>query len=499
MNKRIKKVIAMALVTSAFLSVVPSKYLNVLSTKVYAATTITSGDVDIDADEVLDLYDSSSCKSSDKLDSSDTLSEGTSYYTKTSKTRVKITLNGQDDDKVRIYKGSKAYTNGRNITVDEGDTTTLEIRVYNDDYDNYTSSEQKDSDNYDRYIIKVKNTSSSDDDDDDEDTNEDTAYLYNIILDYGEINFSKKTKSYDIDVPTSIDEIRIKAKPEEDDYDVTIDGTAVDEEDKWAETVSLDKGKNVIEIQVEDDDDNERTYTLNIYRGTSSSTTNTSSNSIIGEIDNKQDSIYLDDLILDDGDTKLNFNRKITSYAIDYKESYDYILIKSEPEDRDNIVRINGNRVEADNYVSKVYLEKGKNVLKIQVDNENDYDTDDDDYKKRIYTLTIYRGTSEGSVSASNKLSSNSTNTNVTIKVSQWVKVNGMWQYNDALGNPLKNMWFLDKNTGFWYYLDANGYMKTGWFQDTDGRWYYLYPSGAMAYNTMIGVYKLGANGAWIK
>lgn len=496
MNKRIKKVIAMMLITNTFLSVVPSKYLNVFSTKVYAATTITAGDIDIDADEMLDLYDSSSCKSSDKLDSSDTIAEGTSYYTKTSETRVGITLNGQDDDKVRIYKGSKAYTNGRNITIESGSTTTFEIRVYNDDYDSYSSSEQKDSDNYERYVIKVKNTSSSDDDDDDEDTNEDSAYLYNIILDYGEINFSKKTKAYDINVPTSINEIRIKAKPEEDDYDVTIDGTSVDEEDKWAETVTLDKGKNVIEIQVEDDDDNERTYTLNIYRGTSSGTTNTSSNGMIGEIDNKQDSIYLDDLILDDGDTKLNFNRKITSYAIDYKESYEYILIKSEPEDSDSIVRINGNRVETDNYVSKVYLEKGKNVLKIQVDNGDDYDTDDDDYEKRIYTLTIYRGTSEGSVSASNN---SNTNTNVTIKASQWVNVNGMWQYNDALGNPLKNMWFLDKNTGFWYYLDANGYMKTGWFQDRDGKWYYLYPSGAMAYSTMIGGYKLGANGAWVK
>lgn len=501
MNKRIKKVIAMTLITSAFLSVIPSKYVNVFSTKVYAATSVTAGDIDIDADEILDLYDSSSCKSSDKLDSSDTIAEGTSYYTKTSETRVKIKLNGQDDDKVRIYKGSKAYSNGRTITIDEGDTTTLEIRVYNDDYDSYTSSEQKDSDNYDKYVIKVKNTSSSssDDDDDDEDTTEDSAYLYDIVLDYGEINFSKKTKSYDINVPTAIDEIRIKAKPEEDDYDVTIDGTTVDEEDKWAETVSLDKGKNVIEIQVEDDDDNERTYTLNIYRGTSSDATNMSSNSTIGQIDTKQDSIYLDDLILDDGDTKLNFNRKITSYAIDYKESYEYILIKSEPEDGDNIVRINDDRVESDNYVSKVELKKGKNVIKIQVDNSNDYDTDEDDYKKRIYTLTVYRGTSEGSVSSASNNSNNNSNANVTIKASQWVKVNDMWQYNDALGNPLKNMWFLDKSTGFWYYLDANGYMKTGWFQDRDGKWYYLYPSGAMAYNTMIGGYKLSSSGAWVK
>lgn len=493
MNKKIKKVIAMTLITSAFLSVIPSKYVNVFSTTVYAATSITAGDIDISSDEVLDLYSSSSCKSSEKISSSTTISKGTSYYTKTSKSRVKITLNGQDDDRVRIYKSSKAYSNGRSITIDSGTTTTLEIRVYNDDYDSYTSSEQKNSSNYDKYVIKVKNTSSSSGSSSSSSSSA-SVYLSNIILDYGEISFSKSTKSYDINVPTSIDEIRIKAKPEEDDYDVTIDGTSVDEDDKWAHTVSLNKGQNTIKIEVEDDDDNKRTYTLNIYRGTTASNTTTTSNgAAVGAIDNKQDSIYLDDLILDDGDTKLQFNKKITSYAIDYKESYEYILIKTEPEDSDDRVRINGNRVETSNYVTKFNLKKGKNEIKIQVDNSEDYDTDEDDYKKRVYTLTVYRGTSEGSVAAANNVNK------PVVKTNQWVNVNGMWQYNDALGNPLRGMWFLDKSTGFWYYLDASGNMKTGWFQDRDGKWYYLYPSGAMAYNTMIGGYKLGPSGAWVK
>ena len=499
MNKRIKRVIAMLTITSTFLSVAPSKYFNEFSVKAYAATTITAGDIDIDSDEVLDLYTGSTCKSSDKVASSTTLSEGTSYYTKASESRVKITLNGQDDDKVRIYKDSKAYSNGRSITIDEGDTTAFEIRVYNDDYDNYTTSEQKDSANYDRYTIKVKNTSSSSsDDDDDENDNTDSAYLDDIILDYGQINFSKKTMSYDVNVPTDIDEMRIKAKPEDYDYDVTIDGDSVDEDGRWATNVTLDKGENVIKIEVEDDDDNKKTYTLHIYRGTTAS--DASSNGTAGQIDDTQDSIYLDDLLLDDGDTKLNFNRKITSYAIDYKESYDYILIKSQPENSDNIVRINDEKVETDNYVSKYNLKKGKNVIKIQVDNSNDYETDEDGYNKRIYTLTIYRGTSEGTAVSSTSANAGNNNANATNKVvSQWVNNNGKWQYNDVLGNSLKNMWFLDKNVGYWYYLDANGDMKTGWFQDSNGKWYYLSPSGAMAYNTSVGGYKLGLDGAWIK
>lgn len=494
MNKKIKKVIAMLTIASTFLSVAPSKYLNEFSIKAYAATTITAGDIDIESDENLDLYDSSSCKSSDKISSSSTLSESTSYYTKTSKSRVKITLSGQDDNKVRLYKGSKVYQNGRNVTVDDGSTTSIEVRIYTNDYDSYTTSEQKDSSNYDRYVIKVKNTSSSSNDDEEENDNSDSAYLYDIVLDYGQINFSKKTMSYDINVPLAIDEMRIKAKPDDDDYDVTINDDSVDEDDKWATTVSLNKGENIIKILVEDNDDNKKTYTLHIYRGAADDASSYGTN---GEVDNKQDSIYLDDLLLDDGDTKLNFNRKVTSYAIDYKEAYDYILIKAQPEDDNHIVRINDDRVETDNYVVKYELKKGKNVIKIQVDNSKDYDTDEDGYEKRIYTLTVYRGTSEGT--AVKTTNTSNVDVNKAPKVNQWVNNNGKWQYIDISGNALKNMWFFDKNYGGWYYLDEMGNMKTGWIQDGTGKWYYLYPNGAMAYNTSVDGYKLGSNGAWIK
>ena len=97
--------------------------------------------------------------------------------------------------------------------------------------------------------------------------------------------------------------------------------------------------------------------------------------------------------------------------------------------------------------------------------------------------------------------------------------MNGKWQYNDALGNPIKNTWFFDKNlgknyylqfdgsmatgwlfnNGKWYYLGTNGAMNTGWIID-GGKYYYLDPaSGVMASNTKIGLYKLGSDGAWIK
>lgn len=48
---------------------------------------------------------------------------------------------------------------------------------------------------------------------------------------------------------------------------------------------------------------------------------------------------------------------------------------------------------------------------------------------------------------------------------------------------------------GTWYYMDPDGVMQTGWIND--GRnWYYLNSGGDMAYNTYVGGYYLGWNGA---
>ena len=49
-----------------------------------------------------------------------------------------------------------------------------------------------------------------------------------------------------------------------------------------------------------------------------------------------------------------------------------------------------------------------------------------------------------------------------------------------------------------WYYMDQTGVMQTGWFKDTDGKWYFLYPNGAMAVNTVIDGRTIGADGVWV-
>lgn len=345
--------------------------------------------------------------------------------------------------------------------------------------------------------------------------------LKSIYLSEGTIDFSSSTYSYTVKVGSSVDELRITAKPKNEDSTVEIDGTTVDEEDKYRETVSLDKGKNTIKIKVTDEeDDKTKTYTLTVYRGTSGS----------------YDDVYLKDIYLNTG--KIDFDKDDNSYDVSVSSSVDKIEITAKPEDEDYTVKIDGHEVDDDdNYKRKVDLNEGKNAIKVEVE-------DEDNDEKKTYTLNITRGTV-------------ATTPTATIKANQWVYVNGQMQYNDDFGKPLKNTWFWDKNTskyyyldgngyktigwlynnsnwylldyngemlkgwqyknGAWYYLDESGVMKTGWIKDSSGSWYYLNSNGTMKTgwmvyngkyyhlssngsmdrNTTIDGYKLGSDGAW--
>jgi len=48
---------------------------------------------------------------------------------------------------------------------------------------------------------------------------------------------------------------------------------------------------------------------------------------------------------------------------------------------------------------------------------------------------------------------------------------------------------------GNWYYMNPDGVMQTGWVNDGD-KWYYLNSGGDMAYNTYVGNYYVGSDGA---
>lgn len=268
------------------------------------------------------------------------------------------------------------------------------------------------------------------------------------------------------------------------------------------------------DVEYEDNDDVTSEYTFKIkYTGTTSTSDNA----------DNYDDIYLKNLLVDG--TSVSLSKSKISYSYNVATDVDKVTIKAEPEDEDYTVTIGSDEVdESDKYKTTVALNKGENKIKIKIENE-------DDDEERIYTLTINRG------STTSTSTGNTTTNAPAVKANQWVQANGIWQYNDAVGSPLKNTWFYDKNTGknfylkedgsmttnwfnyngawyyfgtdgamttgwqlsggVWYYLNSEGRMQTGWIKDA-GKYYYLNSNGAMAYNTTIGGYKLGADGAWI-
>jgi hypothetical protein len=78
----------------------------------------------------------------------------------------------------------------------------------------------------------------------------------------------------------------------------------------------------------------------------------------------------------------------------------------------------------------------------------------------------------------------------------EWKQDNCGWWYSEGNSYAIG----LRDINGYTYFFDSYGYMKTGWVEDSYyGTWRYFYPSGAMAYNTVINGYELDQDGTWIK
>lgn len=111
--------------------------------------------------------------------------------------------------------------------------------------------------------------------------------------------------------------------------------------------------------------------------------------------------------------------------------------------------------------------------------------------------------TSEGTryyyvVATNRKGNSVAKSTSSTVEVNilpegNWVEKNGKKLFQLYDGSYVKNAWKdIDDQR---YAFDADGYMRSGWFKDTDNEWYYLNPDGTMAKDTQIDEYKIGADG----
>lgn len=83
----------------------------------------------------------------------------------------------------------------------------------------------------------------------------------------------------------------------------------------------------------------------------------------------------------------------------------------------------------------------------------------------------------------------------------------GQWRFTDGSGATYKGRWAAVENpyanaalgqSGYdWFRFDADGNMVTGWFQDSDGNWYYLNPNSDGTRGRMLTGWFQDVDGSW--
>ena len=201
------------------------------------------------------------------------------------------------------------------------------------------------------------------------------------------------------------------------------------------------------------------------------------------------DDIYLDNLMLYDESQSnnqmidFNFDKTQPISNLNIAGDISYIKIKAVPEQQSYKLRINDQEVDThgnSKYEKYISLDEGKNLIKIRI-------VESYEHKAREYYLNVTRGISTAITTTVND--NNTSLQNIQIKAQSG------WQYTKTDG-IIATGWTCIENQ--WYYFDLTGTMKTGWFQDTSGKWYYLKESGVMAKDTVIDGYKIGSDGVYI-
>ena len=252
------------------------------------------------------------------------------------------------------------------------------------------------------------------------------AYLQSIYLSDGSIDFSKDQTSYNVNVNDNVEEILVRATPEDDNYSVSINDYSVDKDKDYEQTVKLDKGNNTIKIDVESDDD-KKTYTLNVYRGNTTASTTSANQTTTSETSGIQDTTTTGNA------GKFNSWQRVNG-------KWQYIDGTGQP------------------LKSKWWFDKntGKN-----------YYLKDDGY---LATGWLNDNNNWYYLGESGEMQTG------------WICLDKNWYYLSKSG--VMQMGWLEDASGNWYYLDGSGAMKTGWIEDSDGKWYYLDSTGKMINDT---------------
>lgn len=248
MNKWIKRIITIALTISAFSIIEPTRYINLTNTTKANATVRGADLKSISLGRGSINFKASTTDYTLQLDSSiDQLKVGATPKESTSEVKI----NGREVSESDDYKTV--------INLDKGENTVT-IDVQN-------GSKKK------TYTITVIRGTIV----------EKQIYLNNISLSDGDINFDEKQTDYNVDVPNDVRDFSIRAVPEDNNYDVEINGVTAYEDSNYKRTVTLENGVNEVTIRIQDDDDHEKIYTLHISRGTTSTSTQSSSDTTKNE------------------------------------------------------------------------------------------------------------------------------------------------------------------------------------------------------------------------
>lgn len=277
------------------------------------------------------------------------------------------------------------------------------------------------------------------------DEQEEKPHLKSIYLSEGDnIRYSNNVHSYILDVDKDVNDIFIKARPEDQDDIVEINDEVVTKDNNYKKELTLSKGKNKIDIEVIDTKTkNKSKYVVYVFKG-------------------GKDAIYLKDISIDEN--SIGFLENSRFYNIELDEGTQVVELGTIPEDNAYSVTVNGKELDETNTIKIKFSVIGKYTLNIGV-------KDKDTGRVCNYVLNVYLG-----IPVSPNVSEA---VNSVLKPNQWIIVNGRWRYNDIMGKSLKNTWFYDESYKSYFHFNNRGNMQTGWIED-GGNWYYLNSKGEM-------------------
>lgn len=259
-----------------------------------------------------------------------------------------------------------------------------------------------------------------------------SAQLTGLTLTSGTLSpaFNKGIYQYTAIVENDITSVGVTPTAEDPNSTIKVNGVLVPS-GATSPNISLDEGGNVINVVVTDTKGNSNTYVINLTRRY------------------PKDNVNLASLSVTDGTLSPKFDPENYLYSVKVPRNIEKVKILFTAQNDKAKVKINGKEY-TNGQSDYIKLNIGANLVVIEV-------TAEDGKSTTTYKLSIIRGDIEGT--------------------NQWVLVAGQWTFYNAAGVQVKNEWAKYNNQ--WYFLDINGYLKTGWIYDS-GNWYYSNDAGIM-------------------